>query len=411
MVNRRRQATTSRSVALVSWVLAVGWSGALAYRRLSGALEDNVALDFNLYYLPAARAIAAGRSPYEVEGYVYSPVIAFLLAPFADQRWVGTAWIIAMCLAGLLACLAASWAVTSGMSTWGRAAVFAIAVTSLMTTRPFTMELFCGQVNMLVLLGLALAMLATSKGQGLATGFWLGLTGVIKTWPFGLLLWLLRAPVRPRMREWLGVVISVAAAAVLAFGIGGLAALSGMVRAASGASVQPWPAFSAWGAGRLLFGDNGLIDPIAVSPVAQWTLTGLLLVLVLVLLILVLRRPGGDVISLANATFCVLLMLPVSHNLYLVLPLPALWWWIARLISSPRELRALAAVAILGAWWMIALRTLPGLDLYSNLTWPAYLLIFGSTLAAAGASIVLAAGDSRHAARLHPVPVPETAAN
>ena len=48
--------------------------------------------DLEQFFLPAARAIRAGQSPYTVPGYFYSPFVAFLLVPVADASWVGLYW-------------------------------------------------------------------------------------------------------------------------------------------------------------------------------------------------------------------------------------------------------------------------------------------------------------------------------
>ena len=390
-VSRLRRVISSPAIGGLAWVIALGVALLLAERRYYAAMASTVGYDFRTYYLPAAQSVAAGQSPYEVDGYVYSPLVAILLAPLVDQPWVVGAWIGAMVVFALLACLIGSWAATEGQALLLRAIVFGIAAVTLLTGWPFTVELFLGQSNLLVLLCLSLAMLSTKKDRALSTGLSVGLAAVIKSWPAGLLIWLLRSPARGRLREWGGVAIAATLAIVLALGVGGLPAVLAMMRAPVEASDQQLIAYSVWGAGDLLFTPTGLVSQIAVSTMARWTVTGVLLVLVSALLVLTLRRPGDPLISLLNVTFCVVLLLPVSHYAYLILPLPALWWWTARLIARPRERGTYVAVASLGTWWLVAFRNIPEGEVSSDMTWQAYLLILGSTVVAAATSILVAA--------------------
>src|SRR3954468_6384763 len=48
--------------------------------------------DFTWYYM-AAREIAHGRSPYGAGGYIYPPLLAFLLAPVARLPYFAAQWI------------------------------------------------------------------------------------------------------------------------------------------------------------------------------------------------------------------------------------------------------------------------------------------------------------------------------
>jgi uncharacterized SAM-binding protein YcdF (DUF218 family) len=65
------------------WLVASALSIALALQRFSEAAFD-AQPDLTGFFLPAARAIVVGESPYTVAGYFYSPLVALLLAPFAD---------------------------------------------------------------------------------------------------------------------------------------------------------------------------------------------------------------------------------------------------------------------------------------------------------------------------------------
>jgi hypothetical protein len=162
-------------------------------------------------------------------------------------------------------------------------------------------------------------------------------------------------------------------------------------------SSQPLVAYSVWGAGTILFTDSGLAEPVLVSDALSLAVRVSLAAWVLTLLVVTLRRPGSSVISLLNVAFLVVLLLPVSHYVYLLLPLPALWWWAARALETPRRWQPWVATAVLLAWWYLAVRRIPAGDTYLTTDTRSFLLIFGSTLVAATVSVI-AAGTLRGAA-------------
>ncbi len=77
---RRTRLTATAALGTVAAVLIGG--GLLA------ALSGRLAVDFRLHYLPAARDVLRGDSPYSLadatlgHAYVYPPQVAFLLTPF-----------------------------------------------------------------------------------------------------------------------------------------------------------------------------------------------------------------------------------------------------------------------------------------------------------------------------------------
>jgi hypothetical protein len=374
----------------------LGWVGAwcvalfLGWKRFESATAGDGGPDFERVFLGAARAVLEGTSPYDVAGYVYSPFVAFLLVPIAEQPWARTAWIAVLVAAGLVACLAATLASVRPTHPLHRPLVFVLATGTLFLSWTLSLELWMGQVDVLVLLAVALAMLAAAHGIRGGAGLSLGLAALVKTWPAALVLWLLRRPLRGRGLDWLGVVAAGALAVGLALAVGGVPAVVDMVAAPIRMSSQPLVAYSVWGAGTILFTDSGLAEPVLVSDALSLAVRGALAAWVVGLLVVTLRRPGSPVISLLNVAFVVVLLLPVSHYVYLLLPLPALWWWAARVLETPRRWQPWAVTLVLLAWWYLAMRRIPPGDTYLTTDTQSFLLIFGSTLAAATVSVVAA---------------------
>lgn len=359
----------------------------LAYKRYTAATAGPPP-DFVTYFLPAAAAVAAGQSPYSVPGYFYTPLLALILAPFAAWPHAAAAWTALMVGAGLVACPLAVWACGRGLASWQKALLTTTALVTLFYSWTATVDLFFGTPNMLVVLSLAAAVFLTTRQRPLGTGLALGVAALVKTWPGAFALWLLRRPLRPRLREWTGMAILAASAFVLALLVGGLPAVLTMVSAPFVNTQQPVRAFSAWGIPKLLFSETGLAVPVVVSPILQWVTTSVLLAWGAALLITALRHPGDDMVSLYNIVFAVLILLPVSHSTYQLLPLPALWWWLAEAFRDPRAVRPWLVSAVLVLWWLLVFR--------EGLLWPedSYLAFFSSVLAAATASILGAAWPS-----------------
>ena len=66
------------------------------------------ASDFSAYY-EAARNVLAGRSPFYTPGYIYPPLLAFLLTPLAPLPYVTARWVWFLFSQGCL--IAAGWLV------------------------------------------------------------------------------------------------------------------------------------------------------------------------------------------------------------------------------------------------------------------------------------------------------------
>lgn len=163
-----------------------------------------------------------------------------------------------------------------------------------------------------------------------------------------------------------------------------------MVRRAYEFRSQPFVAYSTSGAAKLLFTRGPNAEPLLESPVLSVVALVVLTLWVLVLLLVALRRPGDARVSLFNITFAVILLLPVSHLAYLMLALPALWFWVSRVLADPRNRGAWLASVTLGVWWVLTMRVLPASDPSRQIMWQSFLLVFGSTLLAATVSVLAA---------------------
>jgi hypothetical protein len=363
----------------------------LAIARYRAAMREPQP-DFVGIFLPAARAVAAGHSPYLVDGYFYTPWVAVLLAPVAHAPWVAQAWTIVRLVAATAACLVGALAFTPGRAAWIRAGVFAFAGVTVFYSVPMSLELWAGQPNMFVLLSLVCAAAAAIRGRGVATGVWLGVVAAVKSWSALILVWLLRRDAPLRSRSWLGVAIVGAATVGLAMLLGGVPAVWAMLTGPLRGADQPLlAANSVWGVGRMLFSSTPVGAPVVVSPVLQASLTGVALAGVLALLAVSLWWPGPAAIALFDVVLLVLLLLPVSHYYYLLLALPALWWWFAEAIRAPRRVASWVALAVLATWWVIVFRIAPEGGGFTSTTWPSLLRIFSFTLIAAGVSVIAAA--------------------
>lgn len=371
----------------VAWAIAL----ALSWVRFRSAMASADRPDLEDFFLPAARAVRAGGSPYEVVGYLYSPFVALLLAPVADASWAVGGWTVLLLALALASCWMGAQASAHRSGRVGRAAVFAVAAVSLLSSWALTMELWQGQVHLFVLAAVTLAMLATTRGLRGVAGTALAVAGMVKTWPAVLLVWLLRRPLHLRRSEWVGAAGVAVLTVALVVAVGGPAALGTMASETRRGSSQPLVAYSAWGAGTVLFTESGLSDPVLVSPALRVIVTGLVLAWVLALLVVTLRRPGDAVVALLNVAFCVVLLLPVSHYVYLLVPLPALWWWSARALREPRRWQVWVTALVLGLWWFVALRRIPPVGPDALTTPGSFVLVLGSTLAAATLSVWTAA--------------------
>lgn len=375
-----------RALLTASWFAAAVPAILLSVSRFRDAAHSADRMDFDAAFLPAAQAIAAGASPYVAPGYVYPPYYALALAPVSGFSWAADATTIALLACGVAACFVAARSFTRDAPALAGPVVAAAAAVTLLYSWPATFNMWGLEPELAVLLCLALA----AGAKGAASGFALATATSIKLWPVLLGAWLLRSPLAGRGREWRGVALAAAATVASLLAVGGPGAIGILLGRAFEFRSQPLVAYSASGAARLLFTDSPMATPLAPSAlaygVAQFVLTGWLLVLAIV----VIRHPGDRRLALFNLAFILVLLLPVSHYVYLILPLPTLWFWLSRLCREPASRTAWVASIALALWWVLAFRTAPAGDSLTT-TWGSFVRIFGASLAAATVSVLAAA--------------------
>jgi hypothetical protein len=367
---------------MILWLAAGAVVLASAFRRFAGAVDAAPGYDLELFYLPAARAVASGGSPYGVDGYVYSPLVAWILAPLADWTPIHVVWPAANLVAGVLAAvLVALDLFPDWRRDWRAPVLFGVAGFTAMSNWFTTHEMDLGQIQLVVMLVLVIAWRERRRRPWLA-GAMMGLAGGIKTWPGLVVVWAFsrRADAWRLLAGAGAVVVAVVVATVVGLGPG---AMGEWLGSTSRFSQQPQPVFSAWGVWRHLFADGTRIDPLLVSPVLRLVFTALALALVLALLGMSLWRSRDDSLAFWHVTACCILLLPVAHFGYLLVPLPLLWIRLGMLLRRPSSppLDWISAGALM-LWWVLCLR-----NPWTLLDTPTYLLMLGSTALALTLSV------------------------
>ena len=214
---------TSRLAACLLAALVVGVSAA---RIQATVLAGLVRADDFTPYWNGARSVVEGRDlyawtredrPQELTDYIYPPLLALLLAPWAahlDYRTARWGW-LAVNVACLMLAVATVWRAT-GLTTQGRRGLVLAAGLGLV---PSTMAaLATGQVSLVLLLALSLSYAAARAGRPRIAGGWVAVAAGLKSFP-GLLAgyFLLRGEWRALAGCVLGGAL-VAAAGALALG-------------------------------------------------------------------------------------------------------------------------------------------------------------------------------------------------
>lgn len=378
------------AIALLAWAVAVTVAIVLGAIRYKAAISTGQP-DLAKFFLPAAQEIVAGRSPYNISGYYYTPFVALILTPMAHSNLVVQYWTGLRLCAAIAACVVSAVAIIP--TNCRRAGILAtITIITLLWSWPATLDLWMGQVQFLVLLSLAIVAWANVHSRRFATGFFLGVSALLKSWSGLFMLWLLRDGRRTRRRQWLGALCTLFLAVLSALLVGGPKAVRAMVLAPLDGDDQPRLAsYSVWGISRMLWSTNPVGLPIKDAPTMRTLMALVLLAWVVILLVINIRRPGPAQISLFNLVFIVILLMPVSHYTYVIYPLPALWWWTGRMLSDRRDRSSWIAFLALLVWWIMVFRISPAGDGAAITTWQSILRVFASTLIAATVSIIAAA--------------------
>jgi alpha-1,2-mannosyltransferase len=168
------------------------------------------------------------------------------------------------------ACGTAFFGVLASIPGWRwrqRAWLFCIALITLFWSWPMTMELFWGQVNLVVTFAITLAAYLATRARYFAVGVVLGLAAAQSRWTAYLVVWILRRGGRRKGRTTLGVILVGGATVVLSLVFGGLPTLRSMVSGPFQGTDQPdVVAYSAWGLGKALVGGLQWAQPIVDSP-------------------------------------------------------------------------------------------------------------------------------------------------
>lgn len=329
-----------RTAWLVS-SLAIAWP---VVARTRGGLASAPGGDL-LMYLGGAQHARVGESPYQTPGYVYSPVLSLILSPMADQSWIGSAWVLASVGAGIAAALLVMGDAFGGLAGWRPAVGWALAMTTLFWSAAITLELFLGQVQLFLLLVVALAGV-TFLRRPLVAGASLACAAAIKTWPLALVMFSV-TPHRTTTRRdltrtllGLGLVGTICGAWSVA--VLGPTIIPEWARASATGSQQPFQIYGVWGLARLT--PNPLGTALGVAS-ALW---------VVALMALAWTRGADPRIRFWNGVLGTVLLLPVVHAFYLLVALPALWLRTAMVLKhGPSRRLVLATTALFVSWWFM----------------------------------------------------------
>jgi hypothetical protein len=381
-----------KTTTLLLWIIAGVVTGALAYQRYHGAVSGSVGADFSIY-LKAAREVAAGHSPYQPDQlFVYPPPFALLLAPFshlsAAHLWKPwTALELVALVAGVAAFVAAE---APRLASWLRPVLFVACTASVLHFWPVTIGLFLGQSDAFVFVALTFSTLAAARAWLASRGILIGVAGLLKAWPAAVGLSLFQRGLDRRRRTMVAALLTFFAAPVLALAVGGGSGLVASVKAIVAARTQNrLVSDSAWGVPSLLFSHSGLARPVAASVPLLVVATAVLVGWVLGLLVLALRTEGDPQMCTWNVTFCLVLLLPVSHLAYTLYALPVLWVWGARVLRNrPWDLREVAVLAVLVLWWLVQTKSWPDSGSSAAISSIRYSVVFAADLVACTASVL-----------------------
>lgn len=386
----RRPVLAAAAVAAL-WVLALIVTVVLVHQRYRDALSGRIGADF-LIYLHAARIVASGHSPYSSSGtFVYPPALAVLLAPFAHVAPIRAfrAWTVLELAAVLVGIGAFVGMTASEYRAWVRPILFAFCVVTAFHFWPISIGLYLGQADALVFAALLLSAWAARRGRPATRGAFLGVSGLLKTWPAAVVVSVCQSGAGRRLRAAAAFVLTILLAPVLAVVLGGGSGLVDFTRAVVSARSQHLVSDSVWGAPTLLFSGSGLAHPVVVSAPLRVLVTGALVAWVGGLVVVVLRTPGDPALCTWNVTFCIVLLLPVSHRAYALYCLPVLWFWASRLLRGARPAWGTSLVAaVLFVWWIVLARAWPDSGSSPEIGAVHYCVVFGADLVACTASVI-----------------------
>ncbi len=345
---------------MLVWAGAVVASVTLIATQYRNVLRARVGPDFAIYFEAAAR-VARGVSPYGVAKFVYTPVVAIAIRPLtgtdihhAFRIWtVANLVFVAITIALFLAATPRSGA------RWHGPVMLVVCAGSAAYFWPLKVAILLGQTDPLVTLVLMAAMLAGTRDYAASRGVLLSIAGLIKVWPWALVVVVAQTGLRDRRRLLAGFILTALVAPLTAL-VWGRHGLWGLWHNAFAARSQHQVSRSLWGTSNLLFTRTGFAQPLAVSGALHALFAVVMVAWVLALVVVALRTPGDAGLCMWTLLGCIVLLLPVCHTAYSLYLLPLVWIWVARALrgGTGRGI-TLAVAAVLVVWWLVMTHTWP----------------------------------------------------
>jgi hypothetical protein len=388
---QRSKVSRAGLVELGAWAGVAVITVVLVQQRYVAAIADGGGTDLAIFLRGADHA-SSGNDVYDEPAYTYSPLLAWILVPIAGNAFAVEIW-TAFCLAcGLAAIALVVLTLRDRLPGWRAPVVAGVGVVTLYFSHVATIELFLGQVQF-PLLALAAAAVFVGRRRPIVSGILLAVAALLKTWPAMLLLWLARRGQPGRWWGFAGAAATGALFLVAWWAIGGFDGPGRLVERTLHLREQRMGLYSVWYFARE--GVPGADDPLAMAdaPILGQVTSWVLAAAVVAGIVLVLRRPGDPSLAMWNLAGATILLLPDSHPFYRVLLLPALWVWLAIVLSSRRRREPLIVVAVLAAWWIVAFRN----EIWQD-GWVQFAEV-AMTVLAFGTSVIFAARLPQDAAR------------
>ncbi len=175
-----RERTWSHAAGVLTFAVA-----AVLAVRGAALLLRRPKTDFAIYH-DAARALLAGRNPFEVEGYIYLPSFALLMTPLGLLPYAAAALVWTALSAAALTAAVCSTARIIGR---GPNESWPLWLPLLCVLRPVDSGFAYGQANLIVLGCLLAGVAACLAGRELRAGAWIALAAALKILPVALLAW------------------------------------------------------------------------------------------------------------------------------------------------------------------------------------------------------------------------------
>lgn len=394
-----RTRRTDAVVWALAWIAAALAGLALVLRQYRQILHARLGPDFAVYYEAATR-IARGVSPYGVAKFVYTPVVAIAIRPLtgtdihhAFRIWtVANLVFVAVTIALFLA------ATPRSEARWHGPVMLVVCAGTAAYFWPLKVSILLGQTDPLVTLVLMAAMLAGAREYAAGRGALVSVAGLIKVWPWALVVVVAQTGLRDRRRFVVGFILTALVAPLTAL-LWGRHGLWGLWHNAFVARSQHQVSRSLWGTADLLFTRTGFARPLVVSGTLHVLFAVVMLVWVLGVVAVALRTPGDAGVCMWTLMGCIVLLLPVCHTAYSLYLLPLVWIWVARALrgGAGRPI-TLGVAAVLVVWWLLMTHTWPDNGSSPDISSVRYSLDFFADLIALTAS----AGGAFALTRLRP---------